>query len=80
MFPGVFYFGMADDDVKLVPHEDSPVLQKLGIKRLCEPQDAPTMKAWRTGRVLTYGKAQLMMKEKGVEEEVVNGVVVKHYN
>jgi hypothetical protein len=72
---------MADDDVKLVPHEESPVLQKVGIARLCEPEDAPTMEAWRKGRTSTYGKVELKAgKEAGVEEEVVNGVVVKHYN
>ena len=78
---GVFYFAMAEDDVKLVPHEESPVLQKVGISRLCGLEDAPTMEAWRKARTTTYGKVELKVgKEAGVEEEVVNGVVVKHYN
>lgn len=78
---GVFYFATTDDNVKLVPFEGSPVLQEVGITRLCAPEDAPTMEAWRKGRTATYGKVELRSgKEAGVEEEVVNGVVVKHYN
>ncbi|KAG6816818.1 hypothetical protein H0H87_002661 [Tephrocybe sp. NHM501043] len=78
---GVFYFSMPDDEVKLVPFEDSPVLQKVGIIRLCDPEVAPTMKEWRQARTASYGKVALKPSgEKNVEEEVVNGVVVKHYN
>lgn len=78
---GVFYFAMADDDVKLVPHEESPVLQKVGIRRLCANEDAPTMEQWRKNRTTTYGKIELKVGEdKRTEEEVINGVVVKHYN
>ncbi|KAF8064889.1 hypothetical protein FPV67DRAFT_159192 [Lyophyllum atratum] len=78
---GVFYFVMPDDDTKLVPHEDSPVLIKEGISRLCYPEDAPNMEEWRKGRTFSYGKVALKAGiEKGVEEELVSGVVVKHYN
>ncbi|KAJ6567448.1 hypothetical protein B0H10DRAFT_2111793 [Mycena sp. CBHHK59/15] len=62
---GVFYFSMADDGVKLVPHEESPVLKR----------------EWRKNRTIAYGSSQLSQgQEKGVEEEIISGVVVKHYS
>ncbi|KAJ7746006.1 hypothetical protein B0H16DRAFT_1422001 [Mycena metata] len=80
---GVFYFCMANDDVKLVPHHrESPVLRRVGVKRLCRDEDAPTMEEWRRNRTVAYGTSRLVpsVEEKGVEEEVISGVVVKHYN
>lgn len=39
------------------------------------------MEMWRKGRTSAYGQTDLKPSaEKGVEEEVINGVVVKHYN
>ncbi|KAK0194590.1 Clavaminate synthase-like protein [Armillaria mellea] len=79
---GVFYFCYADEDVTLAPHTESPVLQRVGLKsRLKSGTVAPTMKQWRSSRVKSYGHAKLTEgAEKGVEEEVVLGVIVKHYN
>ncbi|TFK31162.1 hypothetical protein BDQ12DRAFT_660738 [Crucibulum laeve] len=78
---GLFFFVMPNDNVKLIPHEESPVLQKQGVHRLCDPKDAPRMEDWRKERTKSYGKVELKMgKEKGVEEEIVSGVIVKHYN
>lgn len=79
---GVFYFSYADDDVELKPHRESPVLQNVGIKELVQPgMKPPTMKEWRKGRVGSYGAKVLQEgKHKGVEEEIVCGVVVPHYN
>ncbi|KAG5649543.1 hypothetical protein H0H81_003156, partial [Sphagnurus paluster] len=78
---GVFYFVMPDDEKKLVPYDESPVLQKVGITRRCDPKNIPNMEEWRKARTASYGKVQLRAgDEQGVEEEVVNGVVVKHYN
>lgn len=78
---GAFYFSMADDSVKLVPHIESPVLQRVGVQRLCPDDIAPTMEQWRRGRTTAYGQSILKQgKEKGVEEEVIEGVVVKHWN
>ncbi|KAJ7046188.1 hypothetical protein C8F04DRAFT_939332 [Mycena alexandri] len=79
---GVFYFSMANDDVKLIPHEESPVLRRFGVNRFCSDQDAPTMEEWRKNRTIAYGTSQLVpsLEEKGVEEEIISGVVVKHYN
>ncbi|KAG5640445.1 hypothetical protein DXG03_008631, partial [Asterophora parasitica] len=78
---GVFYFCLADDDTKLVPFADSPVLKRVGISKRFGDDDAPTMEAWRKGRTAAYGRSELKPStEKSVEEEVIGGVVVKHYS
>ncbi|KII91589.1 hypothetical protein PLICRDRAFT_173417 [Plicaturopsis crispa FD-325 SS-3] len=77
---GMFYFCMLDDDVQLAPLAQSPVLQKVGIERQIEDEHAPTMKQWREGRTSAYGRSQLTKTEQGTEVELINGVVVKHYN
>ena len=72
---------MANDDVKLAPLTDSPVLKRIGITRRCEGDVAPTMETWRKARTSAYGQSQLKAsEEENVEEEVINGVVVKHYS
>jgi isopenicillin N synthase-like dioxygenase len=78
---GLFFFATTNDDVKLIPHEDSPVLQRVGVKRQFSDDEAPTMEQWRKGRTRSYGKIELKKgNEKGVEEEIISGVVVKHFN
>ncbi|KAG6904254.1 hypothetical protein DXG01_011441, partial [Tephrocybe rancida] len=78
---GVFYFCRSDDDVTLAPLAASPVLKRIGITRRFEDSAAPTMEAWRKGRTSQYGRSDLTpSSEKGVEEETIAGVVVKHYN
>lgn len=80
---GIFYFCMADDDVRLAPLVASPVLQRVGIKRRFEKdEDAPLMVEYRKSRTAAYGKSELTRstKEKDVEEEVIEGIVVKHYS
>ncbi|KAF9238970.1 Clavaminate synthase-like protein [Melanogaster broomeanus] len=78
---GLFYFVMPDDNVKLIPMRDSPVLQRAGINPRCEDSVAPTMEVWRKGRTSAYGQSELKSGgEKGVEEELINGVLVKHWN
>ena len=77
---GVFYFAMPDDDVRLVPVENSPVLQQHGLERHFAVQDAPTVEVWRKNRTAAYGKSDLTRTRNGVEEEYINGVLVKHYN
>jgi isopenicillin N synthase-like dioxygenase len=74
---GMFYFAMTDDDVILRPlpglpvNESDPAITK-------EPL---TMEAWRKERTSAYGTIELKKSEEaGVEEQVVRGVVVKHYN
>lgn len=78
---GAFYFAMSDDAVKLIPHAESPVLQREGFVRRCADEDAPTMEQWRRGRTSAYGKSELKKgHDDGIEEEYINGVLVKHYN
>lgn len=77
---GAFYFAMADDDVVLKPLKESPVLQREGIVRRFEDESAPTTEQWRKARTSAYGKSDLKKTDERVEEEVINGVVVKHYN
>ena len=72
---------MPDDNVKLTPMIESPVLQRVGIQRRCDDTEAPTMEQWRRSRTKAYGQSELKRgSEKGVEEEIIDGVVVKHYN
>ena len=77
---GVFYFAIPDDDVRLVPVEGSPVLQRHGVERRFADGDAPTAESWRKGRTIAYGTSDLAKGSNGVEEEYINGVLVKHYN
>ncbi len=78
---GAFYFCLADDAVKLVPFVDSPVLQRVGIKRRFSDEQAPSMEAWRKGRTSAYGQTELKKGLDGaVEEEIINGVLVRHYS
>ncbi|KDQ32558.1 hypothetical protein PLEOSDRAFT_1073080 [Pleurotus ostreatus PC15] len=78
---GAFYFCLTDDTVKLLPFVDSPVLQRVGIKRRFSDEQAPSMEAWRKGRTSAYGQTELKKAIDGVvEEEVINGVLVQHYN
>ena len=78
---GAFYFAFPDEGVKLLPVSDSPVLERVGIQRRFEDEDAPTVESYRTARVATYGKTVLKpSQDKAIEEEVVSGVVVRHYN
>ncbi|KAF8888034.1 hypothetical protein BD779DRAFT_474689 [Infundibulicybe gibba] len=78
---GVFYFALTNDDVKLVPAMESPVLQKVDIVRRCDDSVAPMMEVWRKGRISTYGQSILQPQDqRGVQEELINGLVVRHYN
>jgi len=77
---GAFCFASPDDAVKLIPFAESPVLQRHGIERRCDDADAPTMEQWRKARTSAYGQTELQKVDNVVEEEVINGVVVKHYN
>ncbi|KAF8186383.1 Clavaminate synthase-like protein [Pholiota molesta] len=77
---GVFYFATTDDNVKLAPLLESPVLQRVGVTKTFGGAEPLTMEAWRKGRTAAYGQTDLKPTEKGIEEEIVNGVVVKHYN
>ncbi|KAG6897079.1 hypothetical protein C0992_004249 [Termitomyces sp. T32_za158] len=78
---GVFFFAAFNDDVKLIPLQESPVLQRVGIIRRTEDNRAPSMGAYRKARIAAYGVTiPKEGKEKGIEEEEVAGVVIRHYN
>ncbi|KAI0638899.1 Clavaminate synthase-like protein [Trametes polyzona] len=77
---GAYYFALTSDDVKLVPFAESPVLQRVGIVRKCADEDAPTMREWRQGRYKAYGMSKTTKKDDVVEEQIVRGIVLKHYN
>lgn len=71
---------MADDDVKLAPIMESPVLQRVGLSKTLDGVEPPTMEEWRRARTAAYGRTELNETDEGVEEEIINGVVVKHFN
>jgi len=79
---GLFYFALADFEVRLVPFEESPMLKRVGITRRFEDKDAPTQEEWGRARTSAYGKTQLKAtsEERKVEEEVIGGVIVRHYS
>jgi isopenicillin N synthase-like dioxygenase len=78
---GAFYFAMADNDVILLPLANSPVLHRVGIERRYSDEEAPLAGAWRKERTISYGRVALTRgSENNTEEEVVGGIVVKHYN
>lgn len=78
---GIFYFCVTDDNVKLAPLTDSPLLQRVGFQRRFDDDNAPTMEIWRKGRTSAYGKSDLKAgSDENTEEEVIAGVVIKHYN
>ncbi|THH32867.1 hypothetical protein EUX98_g1352 [Antrodiella citrinella] len=75
---GLFYFVMPDDNVKLAPYL-SPV-NPVWVDRKFKDEDAPSMEVHRKGRTSAYGKSVLKKTDEKVEEEVINGVVIRHYN
>ena len=77
---GVFYFALADDDVRLVPRIESPVLQRVGVQRRVADDDAPTMETQRKARTAAYGTSTLKKRADGHEEEELAGITVKHFN
>jgi len=79
---GVFYFAMLDNDVRLKPLEESPVIQREGVRRERLPQEGqePTMDEYRKVRISSYGKSEVMKGESGVDTEYLQGILVKHYN
>jgi hypothetical protein len=75
----LFYFAMTNDNVKLEPVLQSPVLQRVGIKRRFDENKTPTMEEWRKARTAAYGQAVLPKGDKVEEERIGNGVI-RHYN
>ena len=78
---GVYYFGMADDNVRLAPLGASPVLHRVEEQSAFKSiEEAPLMEEWRKSRTIAYGKSQLKKREDGTEIEIIEGLEVKHYN
>ncbi|KAI0649640.1 Clavaminate synthase-like protein [Trametes meyenii] len=77
---GVFYFSTANDDVLLKPLTESPVLQRVGIVRRFDDDKAPSSEQFRKGRTAAYGLSKLTRKDDVVEEQIIYGVPVRHYN
>ncbi|KAK0481267.1 hypothetical protein IW261DRAFT_1397135 [Armillaria novae-zelandiae] len=73
---GVFYFCKPDDTTKLLPLVDNPINPRF------DELNAPTVEEWRKQRTASYGRTALKKaeEENGVEEEIISGVVVKHYS
>lgn len=70
---------MADDNVRLEPVSQSPVLQRVGIKHRFDEDKTPTMEEWRKARTAAYGQTVLQKVGKIEEERVGNGII-RHYN
>lgn len=78
---GLIYFTVPDEDVKLVPFTESPVLRRAGIKRRFEDGDAPMMRDYRIGRASNFLKAKLQKTGNGTEEgTILNGITVTFYD
>ena len=77
----VIYFVFPNDDVKLAPLVDSPLLKRVGVLRKNPDGKIPTMMEWRSARTKAYGVARLEKKDDGTErEEILEGVFTTHYN
>lgn len=79
---GVFYFAIPNDDVKLIPLLESPVLERFGINDRFKQHNVGSVdvEAWRKARTAAYGQSTLVAGKEGTtEEEIINGIVVKHY-
>ncbi|KAG0703592.1 hypothetical protein DFH29DRAFT_437817 [Suillus ampliporus] len=74
---GLFYFAMLNNDVKLVPMAQSLVLQRVGIQRRCDDNDAPTMGQLRCAKTAAHGQ---WGKKKDKEEGVIYGLTVKRHD
>lgn len=64
------------------PLMESPVLQRLGVSDRFKHGEfvPPTAVEYQKARVAAYGQTQLKKgKQEGTEEEVLAGVLVKHY-
>lgn len=80
---GLLYFCSAHDDVVLKPIAESPVLQRANMSesRLLDGK-FPTVGDYSKARVMAYGGTQPLKKgaQRRVDEEIVGGVLLRHYN
>ncbi|KAI6035803.1 hypothetical protein EDC04DRAFT_2604802 [Pisolithus marmoratus] len=70
-----------NDNVRLLPLAHSPVLQRVGIQRCFSDEDTLHLDVWRRERTISYGWTELKKgTDDNTEEEVLSGIVAKHYN
>ncbi|KAI0819373.1 Clavaminate synthase-like protein [Trametes gibbosa] len=77
---GVIYFGTANADVVLKPLSESSVLQRVGVTLRFDEDKAPTSDQYRKGRTAAYGLSELTKKDDVIEQQIIHGVPVLHYN
>ncbi|TBU57628.1 Clavaminate synthase-like protein [Dichomitus squalens] len=76
---GMYYFALADDDVKLSPVE-SPVFKQEGVPSNSESGRTLTMGEFRKMRYRVFGLKEAKRTDTGKEEHIIeNGVVVATY-
>ncbi|GJJ14445.1 hypothetical protein Clacol_008709 [Clathrus columnatus] len=80
---GLYCFVVPNDDARLTPNLDAPLLKRIGFNEFYKGEQfvpGPTMKEFRIGRTSTYGQVKLKKgATEGTEESVVAGVTVTHY-
>ena len=80
---GLLYFCSAHDDIVLKPIAESPVVRQASVSesRLLDGK-FPTAGEYCKARVRAYGGTQPLKQgaQKRVDEEVVGGVLLRHYN
>ena len=78
---GVFYFATANNDIKLAPVKESPVIQQAGVMGQCGDEDAPTMDQWLRARTRAYAGQTNVLSQGGedVREEILKGFYTTHY-
>ncbi|KAH8080735.1 Clavaminate synthase-like protein [Cristinia sonorae] len=76
---GVYYFAMPDDNVKLISRSGS---KSEWTEKKFEANVVPSMEVYRKARTSAYGRSTLRRatNEANVQEEVISGVVVRHYD
>ncbi|EME80049.1 uncharacterized protein MYCFIDRAFT_31561 [Pseudocercospora fijiensis CIRAD86] len=79
---GFFYFVVPNEDVRInTLLEESPVLREAGVEEKFDKGQEPSSGMYRAARIGAYGQTDLFKgKCKGIQEEVVGGIKLKHYN
>ncbi|KXN92322.1 hypothetical protein AN958_08553 [Leucoagaricus sp. SymC.cos] len=80
---GLLYFASAHDDIVFKPIAESPVIQRAGaLESRLLGGEFPTAGEYGKARVTAYGGTQPIKQDKmtGIDEEVVGGVLLRHYN
>ena len=68
--------------MKLSPLLESPVLQRVGVSDRFKGDEfgSPMSVDFRKASISAYGQSEVKKgKQEGTEEQVIAGVVVKHY-